>query len=77
MPDSTRPRGQSSPGSPGISGAIKDAISAVAGAIAPKSITQRKPKIDQTVDQASTGDDDSIGRMKQAQSTDRDNSYSY
>jgi hypothetical protein len=76
MPDSPpRPRGQSSPGSPGISGAIKDAIAAVAGAVAPKSITQRRPKVEQAVDQSQG--DDSLGRMKQAQSTDRDNSYSY
>jgi hypothetical protein len=73
-PDNSRPRIQSSP-SPGISGAIKDAIAAVAGAVAPKSITQRKAAIDTAVDSAQG--DDSIGRMKQAQSTDRDNSYSY
>lgn len=75
MPDSSRPRGSSSPGTPGIAGAIKDAIGAVAGAIAPKSVTQRKASVDNTVDQA-TGDD-TLGRQRQAQSTDRDNSYSY
>lgn len=74
-PDPNIPRGSSSPGSPGISGAIKDAISAVAHAVAPKSITQRQASIDSSVDSA-TGDD-TVGRMKQAQSTDRDNSYSY
>lgn len=73
MPDS--PKRSSSPASPGISGAIKDAISAVAGAVAPKSITQRKSAIDNSV--SSAEGDDTVGRMKQAQSTDRDNSYSY
>jgi len=71
-PDDSRPRGQSSPGSPGIAGAIKDAVSAVASAVAPRSIVQRKANIDAGVD-----DSDSIGRQRQAQSTDRDNSYSY
>jgi hypothetical protein len=73
MPD--RVRGQSSPGSPGISGAIKDAVAAVANAVAPRSITQRKTAVDSAVDSANG--DDTTGRMKQAQSTDRDNSYSY
>lgn len=70
-PDNSRPRGQSSPGSPGISGAIKDAISAVASAVAPKSVTQIKARNDAAEDEAG------VGRMKQAQSTDRDNAYSY
>lgn len=74
-PNSNLPRGQSSPGSPGISGAIKDAVSAVASAFAPKSITQRSAKVDQTVNQSQG--DDTLGRQRQAQSTDRDNSYSY
>lgn len=32
----------SSPGSPGVSGALKDALAAIFMAIAPKSLTQRK-----------------------------------
>lgn len=35
--------------SPGIGGAISDAIKALAMAFAPKALTQRKPKIDQAV----------------------------
>jgi hypothetical protein len=38
--------------SPGIGGAISDAIKALAMAFAPKSITQRKPAVDQAVAQA-------------------------
>ncbi len=37
---------------------------------------QRQKSIDDEVEQAAGGDD-KLGRMKQAQSTDRDNSYSY
>lgn len=74
-PDPSIPRGSSSPGSPGITGAIKDAISAVASATAPRVVRQRSTDVDSAVDDA-TGDD-TVGRMKQAQSTDRDNSYSY
>lgn len=40
---------------PGIGGAISDAIKALAMAFAPKAITQRKPLIDQTVSQADPG----------------------
>jgi len=61
--------------SPGISGAIKDAVGALARAAAPRSITQAAQREDQEED-AAEGDDD-LGRMKAAQSTDRDNSYSY
>jgi hypothetical protein len=45
--------GQSSsaPGSPGLSGAIGDAIAALSKAFAPRSIVQRPQKIDQGVDQ--------------------------
>lgn len=67
-------RGQSSPGSPGLSGAIKDAISAVANYVAPKSITQRRAKADADV-AANDGSDDPTGRMRNAQSSDRDNGY--
>lgn len=43
--------GSSSPGSPGISGAIKDAVAAVAKSFAPKAITQRKAKVAQGIEQ--------------------------
>lgn len=51
-------RGSSSPGSPGISGAIKDAIQAITKNFAPKSITQRGAKIDQAVSQNDGGTED-------------------
>lgn len=47
-------RGQSSPGSPGIVGAIKDAVSAVATTFGPKSITQA-PQREQAAEDAATG----------------------
>lgn len=40
-------------GRPGVSGAIFDAVEAVAKAFGPKSITQRRAKINQEVDKAS------------------------
>lgn len=43
---------QAPSGSPGFSGAVHDLVQAVAGAIGPKSITQRQQKIKQGVDQA-------------------------
>lgn len=53
MADQKQPvRGSSSPGSPGVGGAIKDAVAALSGALAPRSIVQRKKKIDSTVDKA-------------------------
>ena len=45
-------RGSSSPGSPGRSGAIHDAMDALFRAGAPKSITQRRPKTDNAVEEA-------------------------
>lgn len=39
--------------SPGISGAIKDAVGAIAGAVAPKSITQRKQRIEGAINEDS------------------------
>jgi hypothetical protein len=54
------------PKSPGVSGAIKDALKAVSDYVAPKSITQRKAKIEQGVDE-------SLGRMREGQSTDSNN----
>lgn len=42
-------------GTPGISGAISDAIKALAMAFAPKAITQRPQQINQAVDQADPG----------------------
>lgn len=55
---------------PGVAGAVKDFVGAVSGAVAPKSITQIKARNDEAEDEA-------VGRMRNAQSTDRDNSYSY
>ena len=40
---------QSSPGSPGISGAIKDAIGALSSAFAPRGIVQRPKKVEQGI----------------------------
>jgi len=42
-------------GTPGISGAIKDLMTALSAAFAPKSLTQRGQKLDQTIGQASGG----------------------
>lgn len=38
--------------SPGVSGAIKDAIGALGKATAPKSITQRKSRLDKQIEDA-------------------------
>lgn len=61
--------------SPGVGGAIKDAVGAIAQAVAPKSITQRRSIVDSAVSSAA-GADDPTGRMRSAQSSDRDNGYS-
>lgn len=55
MADSPKPplKVQSSPGSPSVSGAIKDAIGALANAFAPRSVVQRPKKIASEVDAAS------------------------
>lgn len=58
----------SSPGSPGVSGALKDAVSAVADYVAPRSVSRRK----QTV---SSQEEDATGRMRDAQTSDRANNY--
>lgn len=50
--DTSVPRGSSSP-DPGLSGAIKDAIGAIAKTVAPKSISQIKARNDQAIDKAS------------------------
>jgi len=58
MPGDTLPRGQSSPGSPGLSGAIKDAVGAIAKYVAPRSVrqpTQGKDE-DRAIDAESSGD---------------------
>lgn len=65
----------SSPGSPGLSGAIKDAVSAVADYVAPRSIVQRKQKINQAVDDG-THTDDYLQRARVGQSSDSSNQYS-
>lgn len=44
-------KGSSSPGSPGISGAIKDAISAIATTFGPKSLTQAKQRTEKAISQ--------------------------
>jgi hypothetical protein len=59
-----RPRGNSA--SPGLGGALKDAIGAVAGAVAPKSVTQIKQR-------QQAREDAALGRMRQGQSTDSQN----
>lgn len=66
------PRGSSSSNSPGISGAIKDAVRAVALTYGPKSVTQaaRHP-----VQSERSNEEASLGRMRAAQSTDSDNAY--
>jgi hypothetical protein len=60
------PRGSSSPGSPGVSGAIKDAVSAVADAAAPRSLTRRRANLD-------AAEDSINGTLRDRQSTDRHN----
>lgn len=64
MPD----RKGSSPNSPGVSGAIKDAIEAISKYVAPKAITERKGRIDTAVDSAQDYE-----RMRQGQSSDSNN----
>lgn len=59
-----------------VSNSVKKIVRGVATLAAPHSVTDRKASVDSQVE-ASTGGNDKIGRMKQAQSTDRDNSYSY
>lgn len=70
------PGPSSSPASPGLSGAIKDAVSAVADYVAPRSITQRKQKINQAVDDGTQHSDDYLQRARVGQSSDSSNSYS-
>lgn len=70
-PDDSRPRGQSSPGSPGVSGAIKDAVAAIADATAPRSLRNRSQNVADSVG------DDTLARMRRGQSTDSNNDYSY
>lgn len=62
MADQPVVRGSSSPGSPGVSGAIKDAIAAISKAVAPRAIVQRKKKIDSTVDAATGLGDELVGK---------------
>lgn len=40
-------RARELPASPGVAGALKDALGAIAQAVAPKSVTQRKAKINE------------------------------
>jgi hypothetical protein len=61
-------RKTSSPASPGVAGAIKDAIEAISKYVAPKSVTERKSRVDAAVDSATDYD-----RMRQGQSSDSNN----
>lgn len=63
----------SSPASPGLSGAIKDAVAAVADAVTPRSLRNRKTIVNDAVD--GTHDPATIGRMRQGQSSDSNNDY--
>jgi hypothetical protein len=51
-PDPNIPMGQSSPGSPGIGGAIRDAIKAAGQTFGPKKIVQRGQYTDTAADAA-------------------------
>lgn len=46
------PRNSSSPGSPGLSGAIKDAVGAVADFAAPRSLKHAGPRTEQNIRKA-------------------------
>lgn len=63
----------SSPASPGLSGAISDAIGAVANYVAPRSIVNRKKNIDSASDGQHSAD--TLGRQRSGQSSDSDNNY--
>lgn len=58
--------------SPGVGGAIKDFVGSIAKAVAPKAITEAPQR-----EQEQEDDAQGLGRMRAAQSSDRDNSYSY
>lgn len=65
----------SSPASPGLSGAIKDAVGAIANYVAPRSIVNRKAAVDAAVDDS--GDSDRRARQRTGQSSDSSNNYNY
>lgn len=48
----------SSPGSPGVSGAIKDAVAALQRSLAPKALTQRGAKLNSQISGAEGGSED-------------------
>jgi len=50
-------------GSPGVGGAISDAVSALQKAFAPKSLTQRGQKLDQQIDEESGAPASSLGNQ--------------
>lgn len=50
-------------GSPGLGGAISDAIKALASAFAPKAITQRPTQIEQTVNDATGAQSQPLGQQ--------------
>jgi hypothetical protein len=54
--------------SPGISGALRDLVKSVARATAPRSVVERKTKLQDDEDAA-------LGRMREGQSTDSNNNY--
>jgi DNA-directed RNA polymerase specialized sigma subunit len=47
--------------SPGISGAIKDAVGAISDAVAPRSITQRGKKVADAIDEADPAPKSDLG----------------
>lgn len=57
-------RGSSQPNSPGLFGALKDAIGAISKSVAPKSITERRGTIDTAVDEAAGADLDAMRRRQ-------------
>lgn len=70
-------RGSSAP-DPGVGGALKDLVKQAALTFGPKSVTQIKARNDADEAEAESGDrSDVLGRMRAAQSTDKDNSYQY
>jgi hypothetical protein len=68
----------SSPGSPGVSGAIRDAVSAVADYVAPRSVSRRKATVDKAVsDNDGSHSEDYLSRARDGQSTDSNNGSNY
>lgn len=53
----------SSPATPGVGGAISDAVAALAKAFGPRSITQRGQKVKDAIDRDETGQPDALGNQ--------------